>query len=176
MKAVTPKRTRALVLVAVAALALAACSSSKKTGTGTSSTTASSGGSSSSGLKLGFFGALTGPNAQLGINIENGEKLAISQYNATNPANQVTIDAFDVLHLGTISREQTLVLEGTSWGGPKTCPLCGNPMFPVPEPLSEEKAQELKLGHRDGQGSCPGPKQRGGMKGSRQSEDIRRLR
>ncbi len=73
-------------------------------------------------------------------------------------------------------REQTLVLEGTSWGGPKTCPLCGNPMFPVPEPLSEEKAQELKLGHRDGQGSCPGPKQQGEMKSPRQGEDIRRLR
>ncbi len=73
-------------------------------------------------------------------------------------------------------REQTLVLEGTSWGGPKTCPLCGNPMFPVPEPLSEEKAQELKLGHRDGQGSCPGPKQQGETKSPRQGEDIRRLR
>jgi len=73
-------------------------------------------------------------------------------------------------------REQTLVLEGTSWGGPKTCPLCGNPMFPVAEPSSEEKAQELKLGHRDGQGSCPGPKQRGEVKSSRKSENIRRLR
>ncbi len=73
-------------------------------------------------------------------------------------------------------REQTLVLEGTSWGGPKTCPLCGNPMFPVPEPLSGQKAQELKLGHRDGQGSCPGPKQPGEMKSSRTRENIRRLR
>jgi hypothetical protein len=73
-------------------------------------------------------------------------------------------------------REQTLVLEGTSWGGPKTCPLCGNPMFPVPEPLNEEKAQALTLGHRDGQGSCPGPKARGEMKGSRKRENIRRLR
>jgi hypothetical protein len=73
-------------------------------------------------------------------------------------------------------REQTVLLEGTSWGGPKTCPLCGNPMFPVPEPLSEEKAQALKLGHREGQGTCPGPKQQGKTKSSRQSEDIRRLR
>ena len=94
MKAVTPMRARALVLVAVAALALAACSSSKKTGTGTSSTTAG-GGSSGSSLKLGFFGALSGANAQLGINIENGMKLAVSQYNATNPAHQVTVDPFD---------------------------------------------------------------------------------
>jgi hypothetical protein len=75
-----------------------------------------------------------------------------------------------------LEREQTLLLEGTSWGGPKACPLCGNPMFPVPEPLSEEKAQELKLGHRVGQGTCPGPKRRGEMKSSRQSEKVRKLR
>ena len=46
-------------------------------------------------LKLGFFGALTGANAQLGINIKDGEKLAISQYNATNPSVKVAIDPFD---------------------------------------------------------------------------------
>jgi hypothetical protein len=73
-------------------------------------------------------------------------------------------------------REQTLLLEGTSWGGPKSCPLCGNPMFPIPEPLSEEKAQALKLGHREGQGTCPGPVKQAKAKGSRQGEDIRRLR
>ena len=94
MKAVKPVGLRALALVAVATLAVTACSSSKKTG---SSSTTNSGGGSSSGnaLKLGFFGALTGPNAQLGINIENGEKLAISQFNATNPAHKVSLDAFD---------------------------------------------------------------------------------
>ncbi len=40
-------------------------------------------------LKLGFFGALTGADAQLGINIKDGEQLAVSQYNATNPARKV---------------------------------------------------------------------------------------
>lgn len=94
MKAVTPMRTRALVLVAVAAVALAACSSSKKTGTGTSSTTAS-GGSSGTTLKIGFFGELTGANANLGVNILDGEKLAVSQYNATNPSVKVEVDPFD---------------------------------------------------------------------------------
>jgi branched-chain amino acid transport system substrate-binding protein len=92
MTAVKPMRARALVLVAVAALALAACSSSKKAGTSSSTT---GGGSSNSSLKLGFFGALSGANAQLGINIENGMKLAVAQYNATNPAHQVTVDPFD---------------------------------------------------------------------------------
>jgi branched-chain amino acid transport system substrate-binding protein len=97
MKPVKPKRARALALVAVAALGLAACSSSKKAGTGSGSTssTSSGGGGTSGSVKLGFFGALTGPNAQLGINILDGEKLAVSQYNATNPANKVTVDPFD---------------------------------------------------------------------------------
>ena len=75
-----------------------------------------------------------------------------------------------------LEREQTMRLEGTSWGGPKACPLCGNPMFPVPGPLSEEKAQELKLGHRVGQGTCPGPQRRGEMGRSRQGEKIRKFR
>lgn len=92
MKAVKPVGLRALALIAVAALALTACSSSKKSGTSTSS---SQPGSSSGALKLGFFGALTGPNAQLGINIEDGEKLAVSQYNATNPSHPVSVDPFD---------------------------------------------------------------------------------
>jgi branched-chain amino acid transport system substrate-binding protein len=46
-------------------------------------------------MKIGFFGALTGPNAQLGINIDNGEKLAVQQYNATNPQMKVSVDPFD---------------------------------------------------------------------------------
>jgi branched-chain amino acid transport system substrate-binding protein len=87
---------KAAALVGVAALGLAACGSSK---TSTSPTTATgsattAGGTTSGGVKLGFFGALTGPNAQLGINIEDGEKLAVSQYNAT-ATTKVTIDPFD---------------------------------------------------------------------------------
>ena len=85
-----------LALVAVAGLGVAACSSSSKKATTSTTASSGSGGTSSSGaLKLGFFGALTGPNAQLGINIENGEKLAVAQYNAQNPKNQVTVDPFD---------------------------------------------------------------------------------
>ncbi|MGH3630466.1 MAG: branched-chain amino acid ABC transporter substrate-binding protein, partial [Sciscionella sp.] len=86
--------TRAAALVAVAALGLAACGSSGKTASSTSNTTGSTGGSSGA-VKIGFFGALTGPNAQLGINIENGEKVAVAQYNEANPKTKVSIDAFD---------------------------------------------------------------------------------
>jgi branched-chain amino acid transport system substrate-binding protein len=89
----------------VTGLALAACSSSSKTTTppttsssGAATPTTASSGTGSSGatsVKIGFFGALTGADAQLGINIENGVKLAISQYNAASPSVKVTLDAFD---------------------------------------------------------------------------------
>jgi branched-chain amino acid transport system substrate-binding protein len=82
-----------VAVLAVAALGLTACSSSKKASTGGGGTTNTS--VSGNALKLGFFGALTGPDAQLGINIEDGEKLAVAQYNASNPKVQVTIDPFD---------------------------------------------------------------------------------
>jgi len=71
-------------------------------------------------------------------------------------------------------RQSAVLLTNTPWGGPKNCPLCGNPMFPVPEPLSEDKAQAFKLGHRDGQ--CPGPEGNGKSKGPQQGENQRRLR
>ena len=82
---------KAAALVSIAALGIAACGSSSKSGTsGTSS-----GGGSAKTVQIGFFGALTGADAQLGINIRNGEQLAISQYNATNPKVKATLDQFD---------------------------------------------------------------------------------
>lgn len=54
-------------------------------------------------------------------------------------------------------RESAVMFTGSSWSGPKNCPLCGNPMFPVPDAATDEKAQALRLGHREGQGTCPGP-------------------
>src|SRR6516164_3798212 len=92
-----PVRWKAVAAVGVAAaFGLAACSSSSKSSTSGSNTTASpgTGGGAASGttLKLGFFGALTGADAQLGINIRDGEQLAVSQYNATNPSVKVAID------------------------------------------------------------------------------------
>lgn len=95
MKAVRPVGVRVLALVAVAALGLAACSSSSKPKSSASTSGSGSSGSGGATLKLGFFGALTGSDAQLGINIEDGEKLAIAQYNRGNPKNPVSIDAFD---------------------------------------------------------------------------------
>ncbi|MGH8884197.1 MAG: branched-chain amino acid ABC transporter substrate-binding protein [Egibacteraceae bacterium] len=48
------------------------------------------------GVAIGFFGALTGPNSpQLGVNLRNGARLAIDQYNAAGPACNVELVQFD---------------------------------------------------------------------------------
>lgn len=47
------------------------------------------------GTSIAMAGALTGPNAALGINIRNGAKLAIDQFNAANPGCQLTLKEFD---------------------------------------------------------------------------------
>ena len=75
--------------VVAAALALSGC--------GTKGGDTASGGSSSAkcDAKIGMFGALTGPNANLGIYIQNGVKLAVSQYNDKHGDCKVTLTNFD---------------------------------------------------------------------------------
>jgi branched-chain amino acid transport system substrate-binding protein len=90
-----PAVLRAAAVVGVAALGLGACGSSKSTNSGSSATTTGGASPATSSVKLGFFGALSGSNAALGINIENGEKLAISQYMASHPKVAVSVDPFD---------------------------------------------------------------------------------
>jgi branched-chain amino acid transport system substrate-binding protein len=46
-------------------------------------------------VSLAMAGALTGPDAALGINIKNGAQLAIDKHNAANPGCQVQLKAFD---------------------------------------------------------------------------------
>jgi branched-chain amino acid transport system substrate-binding protein len=58
----------------------------------------SKGGGSASkdcGLKIAFFGALTGDAANLGINIKNGAKLAVEQYNDKHKDCTVELKEFD---------------------------------------------------------------------------------
>jgi branched-chain amino acid transport system substrate-binding protein len=93
--------TTAVVLTTAGALALSGCSSSSKGGgggglgkstTAASSTSASAGASTSASsvpssgktYDIGFEGPLSGPNAQLGINEDNGVKLAVAQANASS--------------------------------------------------------------------------------------------
>lgn len=76
------------------ALALTACGTS-----GGDDEEASGGGGSEAGtcedVALGYFGALTGSAANLGINIRNGVDLAVQQFNEENPDCQVNLEEYD---------------------------------------------------------------------------------
>jgi branched-chain amino acid transport system substrate-binding protein len=71
------------------ALVAAACGSKSSS----KNTSAASGGCS--GISIGFFGALTGEAANLGINEANGTKLAIDQFNKKNASCQVGFEKLD---------------------------------------------------------------------------------
>lgn len=82
--------TTTVVLATAGALALAGCSSSKKGGSGSGGGGLNGGGSTGSSstkgtptYKLGFIGALSGANAQLGINERDGAEIAIDQANSS---------------------------------------------------------------------------------------------
>jgi branched-chain amino acid transport system substrate-binding protein len=76
----------AVAAVAMLALGAAACGSNSNNNASSTSGTA---------VKIGFMGDLTGANKALGININNGAKLAIDEYNATNPATKITLVNYD---------------------------------------------------------------------------------
>lgn len=82
----------AVALLAVASVT-AACSSSgtplarARTTTTLAAPTAT--------VKIGFIGALSGASGRLGVEVQNGEKLAISQFDAVNPPVNAALDSFD---------------------------------------------------------------------------------
>ncbi|MBT8227399.1 MAG: branched-chain amino acid ABC transporter substrate-binding protein [Dactylosporangium sp.] len=76
-----------LILAAALAAAAAGCNSA--------SSTDSSGTSDKCGLKIAFFGALTGSAANLGVNIEQGAELAIIKYNEEHADCKVEVAKFD---------------------------------------------------------------------------------
>ena len=82
----------AVPLVA-AALALGACG----TKGGETPSAGGTGGASAAAcdLKIGMFGALTGPNANLGIYIQNGVNLALDDYNKKHSNCQVKLENYD---------------------------------------------------------------------------------
>jgi branched-chain amino acid transport system substrate-binding protein len=77
---------RVVALAAAASLALAGCAG------GTSS---SSSGGDGSTIKIGFMGDLTGENSGIVIPPNNGAKLAVDEYNATNPKVKIEIKDYD---------------------------------------------------------------------------------
>ncbi len=90
-----PVRVMAAVLLGAAALGLTACGSNRSDTVSPTTPQTNSAGVTRQVLKLGFLGALTGPDAQLGSSIKAGEQLAVSQYDVDNPDITVEIDAFD---------------------------------------------------------------------------------
>ena len=87
-----------LALFFVSALVLAACGDDGEDTAGNDTDTTAGGGGEGvecEDIALGFFGALTGPNANLGINERNGMKLAIDQFNEENENCQVGMEQFD---------------------------------------------------------------------------------
>ena len=109
------RSARAIMVVAVASLILGGCAaktnSSSSSSTGTSGVNlpvvsqipvpgdavlpAGDGKATCSGATIAYAGAETGSNAQLGINILDGVKLAVQQHNAANAGCQVNLKSFD---------------------------------------------------------------------------------
>lgn len=116
---------RTLAVLAAAATGVAACSSSSSS----SSSSAAAGGSSGkcpAGITVGFFGALTGDSANLGINEYNGMKLAITQFDKANPNCQVKETHYDsegspdkapALAQQAVNDKNTVALVGPAFSG-----------------------------------------------------------
>lgn len=113
----TPKKVLAVSLLAVSMVA-AGCANSGSTGSGSSSAAGGDKvdlpaidkidtpaeavlpkgdgkGKCAPTTTIGYVGAMTGPNAQLGINIFNGIQQAIDEHNANNPDCQVQFKKLD---------------------------------------------------------------------------------
>jgi len=110
----TARLTRTLALVAAVSVASVACAANDSTPSGSGTTAgvdipvvtelptppnavkpAGDGKATCSNATLAYVGAITGSNAQLGINILNGVQLAVNEHNAANPNCQVQLKKFD---------------------------------------------------------------------------------
>ena len=77
---------------AIAAFMMGGAAACKADSAGDSNT---AGGGAACDLKIGFFGALTGDAAGLGIHMRNGTKMAVDQYNTANPSCKVALEQYD---------------------------------------------------------------------------------
>ena len=117
---------RTLAVLAAAATSVAACSSSSSSSKSSSAAGGTTGGGKCGAIAIGFFGALTGDSANLGINEYNGMKLAISQFNKANPDCQVKETHYDsegspdkapALAQQAINDKNTVALVGPAFSG-----------------------------------------------------------
>ena len=104
------KLARAFGGIAIAALVFggAACQAGDDDGGGSGN-----GSNAACGLKIGFFGALTGDAAGLGIHIRNGAKLAIDQYNKDNADCTAEIVEYD--SQGDPAKAPALATQAAVW-------------------------------------------------------------
>jgi branched-chain amino acid transport system substrate-binding protein len=86
---------RALALSAVLAMMIFAACGKKSPSTSASTTTVAGGAKCTGTINLGFFGALTGANANLGVNERNGAKMAVDEFAKANPGCKVGLKEFD---------------------------------------------------------------------------------
>jgi branched-chain amino acid transport system substrate-binding protein len=89
------RRTSIAVFAAAAVIGLSACGGTTNDNSGGGGGDTGGTPQAACGLKIGFFGALTGPAAGLGINIEKGVELAVDQYNEANADCKVTLVKYD---------------------------------------------------------------------------------
>jgi branched-chain amino acid transport system substrate-binding protein len=82
----------ARVIGGAAILALVAGSAACNKGSDSGTDNASS---KNCGVELAYLGALTGPSANLGVNIEQGAELAVEQYNSKNGKDCIKINKLD---------------------------------------------------------------------------------
>jgi branched-chain amino acid transport system substrate-binding protein len=78
-----------------AGLALAACGTTNDDSSSSSGDGGSSAGSGCKPTTLAFLGPKTGPYANLGINIVDGAKVALDEFNKANPDCKITMQEFD---------------------------------------------------------------------------------
>jgi branched-chain amino acid transport system substrate-binding protein len=128
------------VLLCVGLLAAACGDDDDDTDTGAEGTTAPGGGGDGNatceeGTAIGFFGALTGADANLGIEIRNGAELAVEQFNEANADCQVTLEEYDsqgspdlapALADEAISNDDVLAIVGPAFSGESRA---ANPKF-----------------------------------------------
>ena len=91
MSSSTSRRLRVVALLAVAGILFAACGNNKDDNKSTSGT--SSGGKQT--VALAFVGPLTGDNANLGINVRDGMRVAIEEQNAKSTKYTYVLKPFD---------------------------------------------------------------------------------
>ncbi|MET0233158.1 MAG: branched-chain amino acid ABC transporter substrate-binding protein [Kibdelosporangium sp.] len=77
--------------MATASLTLSACAGSSNTPGGSGG----SGGDAPASIKIGFMGDLTGENSAIVIPPRNGAKMAIDEYNKTNPKTKIELVEYD---------------------------------------------------------------------------------